>query len=239
MLFRRRVRRGLLRRLADALWPPGGYRRAGRYVGYRLMRLQGSPHALAGGFAWGAAVSFMPFVGLHILVAWIGCLLTRGNAVAAVIGTAVGNPWTFPFIWAGSYLLGARLLGMDAAETRPVDSLNALAAGLGHLFKGWLGLLPAEATLTAGQSQSLLHLFWNVFLPMLVGGAPLAVAAWFLFYLPLRRLVARYQAARREKVLGKLLRLTGKEAGVPPPAVPERQASLEAPVRGKERSDGD
>ena len=35
----------------------------------------------------------------------------------SAIGTAVGNPWTFPFIWAAIYRTGAFILGdVDSAQ---------------------------------------------------------------------------------------------------------------------------
>ena len=47
--------------------------------------------------------------------------LVRGNYLAAVVGTLVGNPWTFPLIWLASYQLGHLLLGSAPSEIAPLE----------------------------------------------------------------------------------------------------------------------
>ena len=66
-----------------------------------------SPHAIASGFACGSMVSFTPLLGFHFLLAIVFAYLIRGNFVAALLGTIVGNPITFPFIWGLIYKVGA------------------------------------------------------------------------------------------------------------------------------------
>ena len=51
-------------------------------------------------------VSFSPFIGFHFLLAILFAYLLRGNLIAALIGTFVGNPFTFPFIWIFIYKVG-------------------------------------------------------------------------------------------------------------------------------------
>jgi hypothetical protein len=69
--------------------------------------------------ACGAAISFTPFVGLHVVLGALLALIVRGNLLAVVAGTLVGNPWTFPFIWVASYEVGQYLLGGHAAGVQP------------------------------------------------------------------------------------------------------------------------
>lgn len=182
MVFRRRNPIPLGQRFLALLWPERGWGRMGRYIGHRLGRLPGTPHRIAAGFAVGAAVSFTPFIGLHFVLAALLSLLLRANIVASAIGTVVGNPWTFPLIWTWSYGLGRWLLGGEVAESPPV-----------------------ALTLT-GIIESPLDLFW----PMLVGGAPTAVVAWFVFYFPLRSLVNQYQKARRRRMRKKVRKRMAK-----------------------------
>src|SRR5690554_1247974 len=118
-MFARRRRRSPLGRLRQAVWPSMGFRRWGRYVGHRVARLPDSPEAIAGGLAWGAAMSFTPLVGLQLAFAALGAWATRCNVIASAVGTGVGNPWTFPFIWAAIYRTGALLLGERAAAEPP------------------------------------------------------------------------------------------------------------------------
>jgi uncharacterized protein (DUF2062 family) len=83
-----------------------GWRRAWVYTRHRLVRLKDSNHAIATGLALGAAVSFTPMPGMHILQALGFTWLARGNLLAAFIGTLVGNPWTIPLMWWSSYKVG-------------------------------------------------------------------------------------------------------------------------------------
>ena len=44
-----------------------------------------------------------------------------GNLIASALGTAVGNPWTFPFIWAWIYTVGYWILGGEANPYLPTE----------------------------------------------------------------------------------------------------------------------
>ncbi len=90
----------------------------------RLLRLSDSSYSIAAGFACGAAVSFTPFIGFHILLAIALAHLLRSNVLAAIIGTAVGNPWTFPFIFVLLYRVGTAvmpLIGFDDTISAQLD----------------------------------------------------------------------------------------------------------------------
>src|SRR5260221_11868247 len=96
MLFRRRVRPKFAERLKETLWPRGGWSRAMRYFGKRVLRLSGSPHTIAIGFASGLFVAWSPLFGFHYLLA-IGCaFLGRGNVLAAGLSTTRGNALPLP-----------------------------------------------------------------------------------------------------------------------------------------------
>ena len=146
----------------------------GSYLVKRATRLSGTPHSIAAGAACGVAISFTPFIGFHLLGAFLLCLLVRGNYLAAAAGTLVGNPWTFPFIWLAIYQLGHALLGTRAAQT--VEHWD-----LATFF------VKVEAV------------FW----PMVVGGLPLALIAGLATYFPLLRMIAAYQEARARRRQGR------------------------------------
>jgi uncharacterized protein (DUF2062 family) len=172
-MFRRRRKRTLPERAMEFLWPGMGWRRTGIYYAVRLKRLPGTPYSIACGFACGAAVSFTPFVGLHFVLGALVALILRGNILAAAIGTAVGNPWTFPFIWSAIYYFGTRLLGFDAGGQAPKS---------------------LEMSTIFNEPETVL-------LPMTAGGLPVAIVVWFLFFIPLRRVIANYQYHRRQRRL--------------------------------------
>ena len=153
-----------------------GWGRIFRFWTFKLKRLQGSPYAIACGFACGAAVSFTPFVGFHFIFAAMLAWVMRGNIIASAIGTAVGNPWTFPFIWAGIMWLGTWILGYERGQE-----------------------LPEELTI-----GSIFEHPETVLLPMLVGGLPTGVVVWIIIFLPIRRVVGNYQHHRQARRLKRL-----------------------------------
>ncbi|GAB4364239.1 MAG: DUF2062 domain-containing protein [Kiloniellaceae bacterium] len=173
-MFKRRNPLPLHQRAGAFLWPRSGWRRSGAYVAHRLRRLPGTPYRIAAGFASGAAVSFTPFMGLHFVLAALLAVLVRGNVVASAIGTAVGNPWTFPFIWLWTYSLGNWILGSGKSLTESPEDLSFFH----HIFDNPL----------------------DVLLPMLVGSVPTAVVAWFVFFWPFQRIVDGYQKARKRRL---------------------------------------
>lgn len=173
MLFRRRRKPNLPEKLRNALWPQRGLKRSAAYFGKRLLRVQGQPHAIAAGFAAGASVSFLPFMGFHFLLGALLALVTRGNMLASALGTAVGNPLTFPFIWATSYWIGSAILpGEATSELAVAQATESMNAGVSH---GWGGVL----------------------VPMVTGGAVMGVAAWIVSYVVVHRAVQVAQERRR------------------------------------------
>ncbi len=168
-VFRRREKRSKLGAAREMAWPRMGWRKTGKYWALRIKRLQGTPYSIACGFACGAAVSFTPLIGLHFVLAAAAAWLLRGHIIASAIGTAVGNPWTFPFIWSGILWLGTKILGYERGRE-----------------------LPEELTWSVLFSHP-----EEILLPMMVGGVPAALAVWVIVFFPIRRVVANYQAHRR------------------------------------------
>ena len=144
----------------------------GTYLVKRATRLAGTPHSIAAGAACGVAISLTPFIGFHLLGAFLLCLLVRGNYLAAAAGTLVGNPWTFPFIWVATYQLGHALMGSPPAQIEPVQHWDLATF-----------VVKVEAV------------FW----PMVVGSLPLALLTGLAAYFPLLRMVAVYQEARARR----------------------------------------
>ncbi|MGU9962083.1 MAG: DUF2062 domain-containing protein [Candidatus Puniceispirillales bacterium WSBS_2018_MAG_OTU23] len=98
------------------IWPRKGFVRGWLYLVMRILRLRSSDYSLAAGLAAGVAVSFTPFIGFHIFFAIGLAWRIRGNIITAMIGTIIGNPLTFPFIWVLIYSIGSLVLGVDAVD---------------------------------------------------------------------------------------------------------------------------
>lgn len=191
----------MLQRAREFVWPRMGFRRAFRYVAFRLLRLPGSAYAVAGGLAWGAAISFTPFIGLHLILAGLGAWLTRCNILASAIGTIIGNPWTFPFIWAFVYHVGTALLGLDANGAPPLETLVLLFRNVWALMGNWiLFVVGLEDTIHSWHSrETFVTVIQTVFWPMFVGSLPVGLGIWLLVYVPSRKLVESYQARRQRR----------------------------------------
>lgn len=78
-----------------------------KFLKYKIFRIKDLPESISIGLAWGAAVSFTPLLGFHILICFLGTYLMRGNLLAAAAGTIVGNPWTFPVIYYVGFEIGS------------------------------------------------------------------------------------------------------------------------------------
>lgn len=184
-MFGRRKPQKTTDKVRGWIWPRGGIKRASRYLWRRVVRIRATPHGIAAGFAAGAAVSFLPLSGLHFVLGAALALATQASVIAALLGTAVGNPWTFPFIWLASYKLG-----------------NAISIGAGNVSEGTIGqsLKTAADDLLSGQFRDAAIESWPVLAPALVGGAIMAVGVWALIYFTIRPIVTRYQTRRSQNM---------------------------------------
>jgi len=194
MLFRRRTPPGIGEKFRVWIWPRRSWARSGLYVSKRIFRLTGSPHTIAAGVAAGVFASFTPFMGFHFLLAFALAYVLAGNLIAAALGTFVGNPLTFPFIWASTFSLGRTLLGHTTKAEAPFDQLGMIMKDAGNAL--WqLDFADFGLALTK---------IWEPLLkPMLVGGVPLGICVAIVFYIVTRRLAIFFHAARQKKLLNK------------------------------------
>lgn len=150
----------------------------------RILRLSSSPHSIAIGVAAGAASSFTPFFGLHIIIAVALASVFSGNLLAAAITTALANPVTIPMILTASYELGTVIIG-------PQASGPATGADVAHMV----------------EHLEFSGLWGPVFKPMLIGSVPLAAAGALIFY-PLAYQMARLFQSRRRRARSSGVRST-------------------------------
>lgn len=183
-MFKRRKQPHFMRKLTEAVWPRAGWRRQGTYHWYRLRRMPGSAYSIASGFAVGASMSMTPLMGFHFVLSGLVAWVVRANPVAALIGTIVGNPWTFPFIWVADWEVGNWILGNDP-DTMP---------GFTETFRAlWTALMGMDI-------QMLMQNVWPVWYPMMVGSLPLVAIVFVAVYWPLKSLIGRYQALRMDRM---------------------------------------
>lgn len=197
MVFRRRHPQGLLGKLRATVYPPGGWRRAFSYLRHRVTRLPDAPHRIARGVACGILASFTPLFGLHFFLAVFLAWMVRGNVIAALIGTAAGNPVTFPFIAILALDLGHSLLGTRADAVPITQIMTTFGQAGDEIFRNVRAIFSTDEV----RWDRLSAFFRNVFLPYLVGGlGPGLVAALVGYWLSLPALhgYQKLRTARRE-----------------------------------------
>jgi hypothetical protein len=192
-MIQRQSVRGFSKRLRAFVWPKKGFIRAWKYLAVRLSRLKKSPHAIAAGAASGVAASFSPLLGLHIVLAGVLTFITRGSMVAALVGTLIGNPLTFPIFFSATYWVGARVT--DLAETEPSQALDKIAEGLDDRSEAEADaaadavLDAAENMIEDGWSFAAIDVIWPVLSTMMIGAAILIPFIYALSYLAIRALL--------------------------------------------------
>jgi uncharacterized protein len=182
MLFRRRESESFLDRMRVHLWPRRSWTRSSRYVVYRLRRLSDTPHAVALGFAIGVFTAVTPFLGTHMVMAALLAWVIGGSVVAALLGTFIGNPLTYPLFWYSTYEVGNLMLGGSSGK-EPID-------------------------LSGGIFQSSLEHLWPILKPMSLGSIPVGLLLAALSYLLVRPMVEAYKNRR----LRELKLRSGREA---------------------------
>lgn len=216
MVFKRRDKRPLAVALWEVLWPRGGWGRAFHYIRHRLNRLPDPPHRIARGVFAGVFVSFTPFFGLHLIVAAVLARMMRGNVLAALFATLVGNPFTFPFIAVLSIKLGNKILGLAHTPLHADGLLQTFAQAFDNLRHNLLAIFTHEPTQWGGMSDFLA----DIFLPYLVGGLAPGIAAGLLGYHIALPIVSAYQHRRRSRLKDRFAALRAK--------LPHRHAQPEA-----------
>lgn len=207
-MFKRRDQRPWARILTEWVYPRGGWTRAFQYVQHRLSRLPGTPESIARGIFVGAFTSFTPFFGIHFVVAAVLAKMVRGNILAALIGTFVGNPLTYVPIALASLEFGHFMLGTEMR--------GRVEDGLFHKFGGALGDLwhNIQAVFTHERAHwDELHIFYDdVFFPWMVGGIiPGVICGIICYYLsvPVIRAYQKRRVARMQKKIRKMREQAG------------------------------
>ncbi|MFC1814403.1 DUF2062 domain-containing protein [Thermodesulfobacteriota bacterium] len=107
----------------------------------KAKKLQGDPHHIAMGMALGVFVGVTPTFPFHTAIALFLAFVLRGSKLAALFGVWIGNPFTMPFFYLGSYMIGTFLLGHSIPFDIRYQSITKLLE---------LGLKTTLALLTGG-----------------------------------------------------------------------------------------
>jgi uncharacterized protein (DUF2062 family) len=195
MVFKRRNPRSVWDWARQMVYPTGGFLRAIQYVRLRLTRLPDEPHRIARGVFAGVFVSFTPFFGFHFLAGGLMAWLIRGNILAALLATFVGNPLTTPFIALTSVEFGHWLLDVEA----PLTFLSIVAAFTNagnELWQNFKAIFTADVT----HWDNLARFWETIYLPYLVGGILPGLIVSLLFYWGTIPVLHAYQKIRANKL---------------------------------------
>lgn len=141
----------------------------------RFLKIRGTPREIGLGFALGLFIGFSPTMGFQMLLGAFLASLLKWSKIAAVIGVQITNVVTAPFIYGGTYFLGAKILGIE----KPLRLTKDL--GLEQLI-------------------SLLRQAPELLVAMTLGGFIIGIPTAVLGYLIAFRIVGKYQNELREKI---------------------------------------
>ncbi len=151
----------------------------------RFLKIRGEPREVALGLALGVFIGMMPILGLQTVSAIFFASLLKWNKISAALGTLISNPLTIPPLYALTYFVGSKIMGLQQGLPRftgtGVDTLL-------HL----LNRTP--------------EIIWAMFLGGFILGLPAAVAAYFFS----REAVRQYQSKIRERLAHQRERLARK-----------------------------
>jgi uncharacterized protein (DUF2062 family) len=164
-----------------------------------LRRIPDSPTRIARGVAFGVFTSFSPFFGFHIILALLMAKVLRGNLIAAVAGTAIGNPLTFPFIIGGALKLGTFILGRDPAD----HDLNRVGHAFREAFQSMWESFKALFGFGHSQMAGIGDFVSEVMLPYFLGGTLIGLAFAIPAFYITKPLILAYQKLRRKKLAKK------------------------------------
>ena len=141
----------------------------------KLIKISDTPHAISLGFSIGVFVSFTPLIGIHIIIALVISWMIRANYFSAIIGTFIGTPFTYPFIWFASIYVGNFFM--------PIKDLNLLTLDVKQLY--------------------LFDFFDNMkslFPSFLIGAFLLGVLSSIFSYFFTKQIISFYRKKRQKKV---------------------------------------
>ena len=141
----------------------------------RFLKIRGHPREIALGFALGLLVGMTPFMGLHTVVAVAVAALFKWNKISAAISVWITNAVTAPIIYGITYLIGARIMGIERAFN--LKNINSLSAVHQLILK-----TP--------------EIVWAMLVGGVVIGLPLAVIGYYVAF----SITSRYQEDIKAKI---------------------------------------
>ncbi|MGD8522910.1 MAG: DUF2062 domain-containing protein [Desulfobacterales bacterium] len=160
-----------------------------RRVYARFVKIRGRPREIALGFALGIFIGMTPTMGIQMPIAVFFAAVLKWSKISAAFGVWITNPFTSPFIYGITYIVGVKLLGLKVTMTLPDNFSWSIV-------------------------QEMLKNAPMIFGALTVGGIliglPLAVLSYYLSFAA----VNKYQQSIKEKVAAQKTRLVNTKEKV-------------------------
>ncbi|WP_431358124.1 DUF2062 domain-containing protein [Sulfitobacter albidus] len=153
-------------------------------------------------------MTFSPLFGLHFVAAIVLAKLMKGNMVAALMATFVGNPLTFVFIALASLKSGHWILGTELQQ----GELRALSRKFGDAGSDLWHNFVAVFTDDRMDWSGLAIFSRDIFYPYLIGGILPGIFFATLSYYLMVPVLRAYQQRRRGMIKAKFEALKAKTA---------------------------
>ena len=132
----------------------------------RFLKIRGKPREIARGFALGLFVGMTPFFGLHTVIAVPLAALFKWNKISAAISVWFTNAATAPIIYSITYLVGARIIGIQKGFNW--TDINSFSSVYQLILK-----TP--------------EIVWAMIVGGVVLGLPLSIAGYYIIFFILKR----------------------------------------------------
>ena len=92
-----------------------------RRIYERFLKIRGRPREIALGFALGIFIGMTATMGIQMPIAVFFAAIFKCSKISAASGVWITNPFTAPFIYGITYVVGAHLLGLKTTMTLPEE----------------------------------------------------------------------------------------------------------------------
>ncbi len=164
--------------------------RVKRFVVYRILHVNDTPHRIALGVAIGIFVTWTPTIGFQMVLTVAMCALFGANKVVGVPLAWISNPFTLVPVYFPSYWLGSALLRQERVDIIALLGKLCQNMATGDLLSFFRGLWDAGV---------------SVFVSLWVGSVLVGAALGALCYFLTRWGVTRYRRHWHRKHPGRSL----------------------------------
>ena len=167
-----------------------------RFIKFRIIHVDDSPHRIALGVSLGLFTAFLPLLGLHTLIALMLAFVSRANKAVAILCSWISNPLTVIPIFVPCYIFGRAVVGIFR-DPLPADT-EQVAEILSRSFS-FSGMVAAVSSSDFWKEMAVL--FGKVGLELTTGclvlGVTFAIVFYFITYKMI--IVHREKVARKRK----------------------------------------